>query len=77
MNLQADLFRNARQLDDAELDSGDDEDRNDRAAPEEEDGIAEEEEHIESLTMQDAEFGRHPVPEPDDGEVRHGSAPQP
>ncbi|KAH0551450.1 hypothetical protein GP486_007335 [Trichoglossum hirsutum] len=55
-----------RSLDDSELDSGDDEDRRDRAARV--DGEVEQEE--ESATIQDVQLGRHPVPEGSDGEVR-------
>lgn len=54
-----------RRLDDAELDSGDDEGRTDRLEEEE----AEQFEEREMLTM-DMEVSRQAVPEPSDGEVR-------
>ncbi|KAK3725131.1 Paf1 complex component [Vermiconidia calcicola] len=53
-----------RQLDDEELDSGDDETRNDRLAEEPE----QEYEAQEKVTM-DLEIPRQPVPEPSDGEL--------
>lgn len=52
-------------MDDAELDSGDDEDRTDRIAEEE----PEQFEEREIVTM-DMEISRQAVPEPSDGEVR-------
>ena len=58
------LRRPTRQLDDAELDSGDDEGRNDRAASE----PVVETETQEALTEY-PDFGRQPLPEPSDGEV--------
>ncbi|KAI9767190.1 MAG: hypothetical protein M1840_005789 [Geoglossum simile] len=54
-----------RDLDDSELDSGDDEDRRDRATRT--DGEGEQDE--ESATIQDVQLGRHPVPEGSDGEL--------
>ncbi|KAI9862495.1 MAG: hypothetical protein M1813_004346 [Trichoglossum hirsutum] len=54
-----------RSFDDSELDSGDDEDRRDRAARV--DGEGEQDE--ESATIQDVQLGRHPVPEGSDGEL--------
>lgn len=57
--------RCSRQLDDAELDSGDDEGRTDRVV--EDDAVQFEEQ--EMLTM-DMQLPRQPAPEPSDGEVR-------
>ena len=54
-----------RQLDDEELDSGDDEGRADRAQQQEE---TQQYETHEVLSM-DLEVARQPVPEPSDGEV--------
>lgn len=59
----------SRQLDDAELDSGDDEGRDDRAQQDNEEQQQQFEDH-EMLSM-DIEVARQPVPEPSDGEVRH------
>lgn len=62
-------LRRERQLDDEELDSGDDMDRNDRvgsASPR-----AEPEQQEEEI-VQYAECARQPVPEPSDGEVCPG-----
>lgn len=56
-----------RQLDDAELDSGDDEGRDDRAQQDDEEQQQQFEDH-EMLSM-DVEVARQPVPEPSDGEV--------
>lgn len=61
-----------RELSDRELDSGDDEDRDDRAAPK---ADAEE---MDYDTMRDARIldstvWRHPVPNPADGEVSRTS----
>lgn len=61
-----------RQLDDAELDSGDDEGREDRAqhqGDDEEQHQQQFEDH-EILSM-DVEVARQPVPEPSDGEVSY------
>ena len=58
--------RGRRNLDDSELDSGDDEGRRDRSVRA--DGEGEQDE--ESATIQDVQLGRHPVPEGSDGEVR-------
>lgn len=59
-----------RLLDDEELDSGDDEGREDRL-PDDEDALAldDGQQAQEELTFMDVEFGRHPIPEPSDGEV--------
>jgi RNA polymerase-associated protein LEO1 len=54
----------ARQLDDEELDSGDNEGREDRVQQEE----TQQYETHEVLSM-DLEIARQPVPEPSDGEV--------
>jgi len=54
-----------RQLDDEELDSGDDEGRHDREAQY---GEEAEEQVVEQSTME-LEFGKHGIPEPSDGEV--------
>ena len=63
--------RGRRKLDDEELDSGDDEDRNDRV---EEDGIDgyedQERTMVESQTnVLDLSLGRHGIPQGSDGEV--------
>jgi hypothetical protein len=58
--------RRRRQLDDDELDSGDDEGRNDRAAQHEDDEVED-----EDFTMLPVDMPRHPQPEPSDGEVRY------
>jgi hypothetical protein len=58
-----------RQLDDEELDSGDDMDRNDRAA-DGQDAEAQEFVQQEKLEM-NLEFPRQPLPEPSDGEVSY------
>lgn len=55
-----------RQLDDEELDSGDDMDRNDRERAAS--GTPAPEQQKEEL-VQYSEFGRQPVPEPSDGEA--------
>jgi RNA polymerase-associated protein LEO1 len=54
-----------RQLDDEDLDSGDDEGRNDRVATQEAADEAEE----KTFSFMDADIARHPVPEPSDGEL--------
>jgi len=56
--------RKNRQLDDEELDSGDDEGRADRAASEQP-----VEDEIREQAIEFAEFDRQPGPEPSDGEV--------
>ena len=62
-----------RRLDDSELDSGDDEGREDRLR----DGLEEEEEEEEedvperTAVVTDIAIGRHPGPLPSDGEVRN------
>jgi len=63
-----------RTLDDEELDSGDDQDRMDRIADEEEAQLQEEE---QEQTIMEAALGRQPVPEPSDGEVSHTAAARP
>ena len=60
-------IHSSRQLDDAELDSGDDEGRDDRAQQDDEEQQQQFEDH-EMLSM-DVEVARQPVPEPSDGEV--------
>ena len=57
-----------RQLEDEELDSGDDVDRTDRVAAEAEQP-EQEYETQEKVTM-DLEIARQPLPEPSDGEVK-------
>ena len=57
-----------RKLDDEELDSGDDEDRNDRLA-DEEDGAMDMGGEGHSANIMDVKLGRHAVPDPGDGEV--------
>lgn len=54
-----------RKLDDEELDSGDDEDRHDRALRDTPDI----ETQNQNFTFEDAEIARHPIPEPSDGEL--------
>lgn len=56
-----------RQLDDAELDSGDDMDRTDRA-PEQDDAPTQQFEE-QTINTMDMEITRQPLPEPSDGEV--------
>jgi RNA polymerase-associated protein LEO1 len=55
-----------RKLDDAELDSGDDEGRNDRMRAHE---AVEYEQEQQTLAFMDADIARHAVPEPSDGEL--------
>lgn len=55
-----------RTLDDEDLDSGDDEGREDRLADEED---AREPEEEKEMAVMEAGLGRQPVPEPSDGEV--------
>jgi RNA polymerase-associated protein LEO1 len=55
-----------RKLDDAELDSGDDEGRNDRLRAHE---PVEYEQEQQTLAFMDADIARHAVPEPSDGEL--------
>lgn len=55
-----------RKLDDDELDSGDDEGRNDRARPHD---AVEYEQEQQTLAFMDADIARHAVPEPSDGEL--------
>jgi hypothetical protein len=54
-----------RNLEDEDLDSGDDEGRTDRVQREDE----HKDEQLENLEVMDAELERHAVPEPSDGEV--------
>ncbi|KAI9655334.1 MAG: hypothetical protein M1821_005481 [Bathelium mastoideum] len=63
-----------RQLDDEELDSGDDLDRNDRQAIEDDDDGAEDEE--KNFKYMNVDIGRHPLPEPSDGEIYMLKVPQ-
>ena len=56
--------RRRRQLNDQELDSGDDEGRNDRAQSE-----PQVEEQERQLTYEAGEIDRKPIPEPSDGEA--------
>jgi RNA polymerase-associated protein LEO1 len=57
-----------RELSDRELDSGDDEDRNDRAPPK---ADAEEMDYdTRDARILDSTVWRHPLPKPADGEVR-------
>lgn len=69
LNRSQDASNKRRKLDDAELDSGDDEGRPGRA----------EEEYDEPRTqiereenILDVDIGRHAIPKPSDGEVRSG-----
>jgi RNA polymerase-associated protein LEO1 len=55
-----------RQLDDEELDSGDDIGRHDREAQYGEDA---EEQVVDEQSTMELEFGKHGIPEPSDGEV--------
>ncbi len=66
---QNDTCRSAqRTLDDEELDSGDEEDRNDRMADDAlDDGEMVMDGH--SANIMDVKLGRHAVPDPSDGEV--------
>jgi len=57
-----------RQLDDAELDSGDDEGRPDRAPQYNDYGEELQQEEVEDVVL-DIELGRHPIPESSDGEL--------
>lgn len=63
-----------RELSDKELDSGDDEDRDDRAARYEDRDVATPD--VEDVRTIEVELPRHPVPRPIDGEVRisHGES---
>lgn len=69
-----------RRLDDEELDSGDDEGRQDRIEGGEMDGYGEQEEAISEnrqRTLLDVDLSRHPVPDPSDCEVSsHHSKPR-
>jgi len=64
-----------RQLDDAELDSGDDEGREDRAPRYNDYGEELQQEEVEDV-VQDIELGRHPIPESSDGELYLLKVPQ-
>jgi RNA polymerase-associated protein LEO1 len=77
-DLEGDLFggsddeapiEKARELSDHELDSGDDEDRNDRAPNKGDDREVDFESGREA-NIQDYTVYRHPLPKPADGEVR-------
>ena len=61
---------NARQLNDAELDSGDDEDRNDRMQVDEYEKD-EEDAPKRELNVRETSIGRHSIPRGSDGEVYH------
>lgn len=61
-------FRPLRKLNDEELDSGDDEDRNDRLM-DDADGDVDMELEGQSANIMDIKLGRHAVPDPSDGEV--------
>jgi RNA polymerase-associated protein LEO1 len=56
-----------RQLDDEDLDSGDDLERSDRIQREAQE--AEPETVTDDYNVIDVDFPRHPIPEPSDGEV--------
>ena len=58
-----------RELSDRELDSGDDEDRDDRARARSENGEVEDGTGENSRIL-DVKVQRHPLPKPSDGEVR-------
>ena len=58
-----------RKLDDKELNSGDDEGRNDRA-DDDMDGYGDEEQAEFEEQILDVDIGRHAAPRPSDGEVR-------
>ena len=65
-------IRARRQLDDDELDSGDDEDRDDRLSDDDDNDMVEEDEPMEEeqFNFMDAELSRHAIPDPSDNEVR-------
>ena len=75
-DLEDDLFgdddeetiEKTRELSDRELDSGDDEERNDRAPRHEAEEI--DDEGGREAQVQESTVWRHPVPKPVDGEVR-------
>lgn len=64
-----------RRLDDSELDSGDDEGREERSKNglEEEEGDEEQDVPERTAVVTDIAIGRHPGPLPSDGEVRRPS----
>jgi len=62
---------NVRELSDRELDSGDDEGRNDRAPRKDEEDV-DETAHREARILE-CKLYRHPLPKPFDGEVRDQS----
>lgn len=64
------LYSKPRQLDDEELDSGDDEGRNDRLGRDEDMAVDDQQVEEEELTFMDASLPRQAAPEPSDGEVR-------
>ncbi|KAL1306867.1 hypothetical protein AAFC00_005517 [Neodothiora populina] len=66
---EADAPAQQRTLDDADLDSGDDEGRHDRVGDGEEEMRDEEEEEERTLAVMEAGLGRQPLPEPSDGEM--------
>ena len=61
-----------RKLDEEDLDSGDDEGRDERVENEM-DGYDEEQAEFEEQIL-DVEIGRHAAPRPSDGEVRHNAS---
>ncbi|KAL9090881.1 MAG: hypothetical protein Q9165_005089 [Trypethelium subeluteriae] len=69
--------RARRQLDDEDLDSGDDLDQNDRLLDDEEEDEGDDTE--KNFKYMNVDIGRHPLPEPSDGEVpetdHHSTAP--
>lgn len=65
-----------RKLDDAELDSGDDEGRRDRIADTIEDDRDEDEAVVDQVVrIYPSDIGRMAEPEPGDGDVSNGQAP--
>ncbi|KAL9062859.1 MAG: hypothetical protein Q9157_008582, partial [Trypethelium eluteriae] len=66
--------RPPRQLDDEDLDSGDDLDRNDRMLEDEEEDEGEDVE--KNFKYMNVDIGRHPLPEPSDGELYMLKIPQ-
>ncbi|KIW06745.1 uncharacterized protein PV09_02438 [Verruconis gallopava] len=66
---EAETRAQRRQLDDEELDSGDDEGRYDRApADEDENDGGDVEQVMQDVNIMEVDLARHPVPEPSDGE---------
>ena len=66
---EAGAVKKVRELSDRELDSGDDEDRDDRAPQEAEDEEIDYDSGRDARVL-DATVWRHPLPKPADGEVR-------